>query len=93
MFSYDVGESAPNVIPEESLVDLGAEDGFTIRLLRLGNYRGGQNLPGAGGDRDANRRACARIGWQRMALFSLFIAPDAKNILRPGDSFAVGFSV
>ena len=39
--SYRAGESAPDVIPEESLVDLGAEDGFTIRLLRLGNYRGG----------------------------------------------------
>ena len=62
-----VGESAPDVIPEESLVDLGAEDGFTIRLLRLGNYRGGRNLPGAGGDRDADPAGCAAIGWQRMA--------------------------
>ena len=83
-----VSECPPEIIPRDALVDLGAEDGFTIRLLRLGNYRGGRNLPGAGGDRAVDPDACAAIGWRRMALFSLFIAPDAKNILAPEESFA-----
>ena len=83
-----VGESPPDIIPSDSLVDLGDEDGFTIRLLRLGNYRGGRALPGAGADRTTDPDTCATVGWQRMALFSLFIAPDAQSILRPADSFA-----
>jgi len=82
-----VGPDPPAVIPRESLVDLGAEDGFTIRLLRAGNYRGGRDLAGGGGDRAADPAGCAGVGWRRMVLFSLFIAPDAKNILQPAASF------
>ena len=83
-----VSEQPPEAVPRETLRDLGAEDGFTISLLRLGNYRGGRDLPGAGGDRTNAPELCERIGWNRTALFSLFIAPDARNILRPKRSFA-----
>lgn len=83
-----VSERPPEAIPRGTLRDLGAEDGFTISLLRFGNYRGGRSLPGAGGDRVKSPELCERIGWNRMALFSLFIAPDARNILRPERSFA-----
>ena len=83
-----VSERPPEIIPRETLIDLGAEDGFTISLLRFGNYRGGRDLPGSGGDRVETPELCERIGWRRMALFSLFIAPDARNVLRPERSFA-----
>ena len=81
-----VDRKPPDVIPFDSLVDLGAEDGFTISLLRAVDFRGGRTLPGAGATR-ADPKGCASVGWQRMALFSLFIAPDAKNILKPSSSF------
>jgi hypothetical protein len=29
-----------------------------MRLLRFGDYRGGRNLPGAGGDRDVDADGC-----------------------------------
>ena len=83
-----VSPDPPEIIPRASLVDLGAEDGFTISLLRFGNYRGGRSLPGAGKDRVSDPDGCAAVGWRRMALFSLFIAPDAATILRPEASFA-----
>ena len=82
-----VSTQPPEVIPRSTLIDLGAEDGFTISLLRFGNYRGGRDLPGSGGNRVETPKLCERIGWQRMALFSLFIAPDARNILKPETSF------
>jgi hypothetical protein len=53
-----VDDAPPDVIPRDALVDLGAEDGFTMRLLRFGDYRGGRNLPGAGGDRDVDADGC-----------------------------------
>lgn len=81
-----VGETAPGIIPEDDLEDLGSDECFTIRLLKLGNYRGGRNITSP--NIPANQRD-ERItnGWKRMALFSLFIAPDAKNILNPESSF------
>ena len=81
-----VGENAPGIIPEDDLESLGSDDCFTIRLLKLGNYRGGRNI--ASPQIPASQRE-ARVsnGWMRMALFSLFIAPDAKNILNPERSF------
>lgn len=81
-----VGEKAPEIIPESDLEDLGSDECFTIRLLKIGNYRGGRNI--ASPNIPASRRE-ERIanGWKRMALFSLFIAPDAKNILNPENSF------
>ena len=82
-----VDDAPPEVIPRPSLVDLGAPDGFTISLLRALDFRGGRTLPGADATR-ADPDACAKVGWKRMALFSLFIAPDAKNILQPEASFA-----
>ena len=81
-----VDRKPPDVIPFDSLVDLGAEDGFTISLLRAVDFRGGRTLPGAGATR-ADPKGCASVGWKRMALFSPFIAPDAKNILKPSSSF------
>ena len=59
---------------------------FPVRLLKLGNHRGGRNI--ASPQIPASQRE-ARVsnGWMRMALFSLFIAPDAKNILNPERSF------
>lgn len=83
-----VAREPPKAIPKEALRDLGAEDGFTISLLRFGNYRGGRDLPGVECDRVETPELCERTGWQRMALFSLFIAPDARNVLQPADSFA-----
>ena len=44
-------------------------------------------LWGGGGSRAMDPAGCAGVGWRRMALFSLFIAPDAKNILQPAASF------
>lgn len=81
-----VGDTAPEIIPESDLEDLGSDECFTIRLLKIGNYRGGRNI--ASPNIPASRRE-ERIanGWKRMALFSLFIAPDAKNILNPENSF------
>lgn len=81
-----VGEGAPGIIPEDDLESLGSDECFTIRLLKLGNYRGGRNI--ASPNIPASQRA-ERVanGWKRMALFSLFIAPDAKNILNPETSF------
>jgi hypothetical protein len=46
-----VDRKPPDVIPFDSLVDLGAEDGFTISLLRAVDFRGGRTLPGAGATR------------------------------------------
>ena len=82
-----VKDEPPEVIPSRALVDLGAPDGFTISLLRALDFRGGRTLPGADVTR-ADPDGCAKVGWKRMALFSLFIAPDAKNILKPDASFA-----
>ena len=82
-----VRDEPPEVIPNKALVDLGAPDGFTISLLRALDFRGGRALPGADVTR-ADPDGCAKVGWKRMALFSLFIAPDAKNILKPDESFA-----
>ena len=82
-----VSENPPKIIEDDLLTDLGDENGFTIGLLRFGNYRGGRNLPGAGVTRKEGPEICKIIGWNRMALFSLFIAPDAKNILQPKNSF------
>jgi len=81
-----VGERAPGIIPEDDLESLGSDECFTIRLLKFGNYRGGRNI--ASPNIPATKRA-ERVanGWKRMALFSLFIAPDAKNILNPERSF------
>ena len=76
-----VSERPPEAVPRETLRDLGAEDGFTISLLRLGNYRGGRDLPGAGGDRTNAPELCERIGWNRTALIFALHAPDARNIL------------
>ena len=81
-----VDDQPPEVIPRSSLVDLGAPDGFTISLLRALDFRGGRTLPGADVTRE-DPDGCAKVGWKRMALFSLFIAPDAKNILKPDASF------
>ena len=53
-----VSERPPEAVPRETLRDLGAEDGFTISLLRLGNYRGGRDLPGAGAT-ERTPRSCA----------------------------------
>ena len=81
-----VGDTAPEIIEERDLESLGSDECLTIKLLKFGNYRGGRNI--ASPQIPASERQ-ARIanGWQRMALFSLFIAPDAKNILNPGTSF------
>ena len=64
-----VDRKPPDVIPFDSLVDLGAEDGFTISLLRAVDFRGGRTLPGAGATR-ADPKGCASVGWKRMV--SLF---------------------
>jgi len=81
-----VGERAPEVIEQRDLESLGSDECFTIKLLKFGNYRGGRNI--ASPQIPASQRQKRIInGWQRMVLFSLFIAPDAKNILNPGTSF------
>jgi hypothetical protein len=75
------GDKPPLIIPQKELSDLGSEDSFTIRLLRALNFRGGRNVKRANDVDDVIN------GWRRMTLFSLFIAPDAKNIINPSSSF------
>jgi hypothetical protein len=78
---YVDGENPPDIIPKEELRDLGSEDSFTIKLLRGLNFKGGRDVERANDVSDEIN------GWRRMTLFSLFIAPDAKNIINPAKSF------
>lgn len=78
---YVDGENPPDIIPKEELRDLGSEESFTIKLLRGLNFKGGRDVERANDVSDEIN------GWRRMTLFSLFIAPDAKNIINPAKSF------
>ena len=78
---YVDGENPPDIIPKEELRDLGSEESFTIKLLRGLNFKGGRDV-----ERE-NDVSDEINGWRRMTLFSLFIAPDAKNIINPATSF------
>jgi hypothetical protein len=75
-----VDETHPEVIPSETLVDLGDEYGFTISLLRFGNYRNARSLPGAGDfSRFTDTERTQKTGWYRMVRIARFQSAFPKS--------------